>query len=296
MRLLLVEDHPELAEWLGKALSQAGYVMEALSRGDHADHALHSGAYDLVILDLSLPRLDGLEVLRRLRARGSLTPVLILSARSATEERVQGLNLGADDYLPKPFDLAELEARIKALLRRSGRLLPQARIGKLVFDLTSRLVSVDGQPLALTPRELALLEVLLQRIGRPVSREALFEKIFAFDTDTRAEAIEIHVHRLRKKLEGTGAVVNTMRGLLYGRYGELPGVQAMLRGISAVGAGLILATGIKMAMGLRQRAFSLPWAALVFAAIALWRLPMLWVVVVTAPLGVLLVRRLVRKP
>ncbi|HEY6897080.1 MAG TPA: response regulator [Rhodocyclaceae bacterium] len=215
MRLLLVEDHPELAEWVGKALLQSGYVVDLLGRGDYADHALQSEDYDLVILDLSLPQLDGLEVLRRLRSRGSTTPVLILTARGSTEERVKGLNLGADDYLSKPFELAELEARIKALLRRSGGLLPQVRVGKLVFDLTSRLVTVDGQALALTPRELALLEALIQRLGRPVSREALFEKIFAFDTDARAEAIEIHVHRLRKKLEGSGAAVTTLRGLGY---------------------------------------------------------------------------------
>ncbi len=217
MRLLLVEDHAELSQWVSKALRQAGYVLDVLDRGDHADHALHTEHYDLVILDLSLPGLDGLEVLRRLRQRekGVPTPVLVLTARGATEERVRGLNTGADDYLTKPFDLSELEARIKALLRRSGNLVPKVRIGQLEFDTTTRLASIGDQPLALTPRELAVLEVLLSRSGRPVAREALFEKVFDFDTDARVEAIEIYVSRLRKKLEGSGVVINTLRGLGY---------------------------------------------------------------------------------
>jgi two-component system response regulator TctD len=215
MRLLLVEDHPELAEWIGKALRQSGYALDVLGRGDHADQALVTEPYDLVILDLSLPRMDGLEVLRRLRARGSTLPVLILTARGSTEDRVKGLNLGADDYLPKPFELEELEARIKALLRRSGGLVPQVRIGRVEFDTNTRMLRVDGRPLSLTPRELAVFEALVARMGKPVARETLFEKIFAFDADTRAEAIEIYVHRLRKKLEGSGAVVSTLRGLGY---------------------------------------------------------------------------------
>ncbi len=217
MRLLLVEDHAELAEWVAKALRHAGYVLDVLERGDHAELALRTQRYDLVILDLSLPGLDGLEVLRRLRAReqGAPTPVLVLTARGSTEDRVRGLNLGADDYLPKPFDLAELEARIKALLRRSGNLAPTVRIGRLEFDTTTRLASVEGRPLALTPRELAVLEALLSRIGRPVAREALFEKVFDFDADARVEAIEIYVSRLRKKLEGSGVAINTLRGLGY---------------------------------------------------------------------------------
>lgn len=217
MRLLLVEDHAELAEWVAKALRNAGYVLDVLDRGDHADHALLTQTYDLVLLDLSLPGMDGLEVLRRLRAREQAqpTPVLVLTARGSTDERVRGLNLGADDYLTKPFDLAELEARIKALLRRSGNQAPMVRVGRLAFDTTSRMVTVAGQPLALTPRELAVLEALLSRIGRPVAREALFEKVFDFDADARVEAIEIYVSRLRKKLHGSGVTVTTMRGLGY---------------------------------------------------------------------------------
>lgn len=215
MRLLLVEDHPELAEWIGKALVQGGYVVDHLVRGDHADQALSTESYDMVILDLSLPKMDGLDVLKRLRGRKSTVPVLILTARGATEDRVRGLNLGADDYLPKPFELQELEARIKALLRRSSGQTPLLRIGRLEFDTTTRQISVDGRPLALTPRELAVFEALAARLGKPVSKEMLFEKIFAFDAEARAEAIEIYVHRLRKKLEASGATITTVRGLGY---------------------------------------------------------------------------------
>jgi two-component system response regulator TctD len=215
MRLLLVEDHPDIAEWVGKALVQGGYVIDHLTRGDHADQALSTESYDLVILDLSLPKMDGLEILRRLRARGSTTPVLILTARGATEDRVRGLNLGGDDYLPKPFELSELEARIKALLRRSSGHTPVLRIGRLEYDTTTRQICLEGRAVALTPRELAVFEVLAARLGKPVLREALFEKVFAFDADARVEAIEIYVHRLRKKLEGSGASISTLRGLGY---------------------------------------------------------------------------------
>lgn len=217
MRLLLVEDHAELAEWVSRALRQVGYAVDVLNRGDHAEHALLTQPYDLVVLDLSLPGLDGLEVLRRMRGRPATatTPVLVLTARGSTEDKVRGLNLGADDYLPKPFELDELEARIKALLRRSGQHAPLVRIGRLEFDSVSRLASVDGKPLSLTPRELAVLEALISRLGRPVARETLFEKVFRFDEEARPEAIELYVHRLRKKLEGSGAAVTTLRGLGY---------------------------------------------------------------------------------
>ena len=221
MRLLLVEDHAELAVWVAKSLRQSGFAVDVIERGDHAATALMTQSYDLAVLDLSLPGLDGLEVLRRLRHResgadsGPPTPVLVLTARGSTGERVQGLNLGADDYLTKPFELAELEARIKALLRRAGNQVPLVRLGRLEFDTTTRMASVGGQPLALTPRELAVLEALLARVGRPVAREALFEKVFDFDADARVEAIEIYVSRLRKKLEGAGVAINTLRGLGY---------------------------------------------------------------------------------
>ena len=217
MRLLLVEDQEELAEWLARALRQMGHAIDVMGRGDHADHALLMQPYDLVILDLSLPGLDGLEVLRRLRSRGNGVSVLVLTARGSTEERVTGLNLGADDYLAKPFELSELEARVKALLRRGGAggRAPTVRVGRVELDTNSRLVMLDGQPLLLTPRELAVLEALLSRLGRPVARELLFEKVFDMDADARPEAIESYVSRLRKKLEGSGATITTLRGLGY---------------------------------------------------------------------------------
>lgn len=217
MRLLLVEDHADLAVWVSKTLRQSGFVVDVVGRGDHALTALATQPYDLVILDLSLPGLDGLDVLRHMRSqeKTSRLPVLILTARAALEDKVKGLNLGADDYLPKPFELAELEARIRSLLRRSGNVMPTVRVGRLEFDTTTRLASVANKALSLTPRELGVLEVLIARLGKPVARNMLFEKVFSFDDDARAEAIEIYVHRLRKKLEGSGASISTLRGLGY---------------------------------------------------------------------------------
>ncbi len=217
MRLLLVEDHAELSIWVAKTLRQSGFVVDVVERGEHALTALLTQPYDLVILDLSLPGMDGLDVLRHLRAqeKTARVPVLILTARATLDDKVKGLNLGADDYLAKPFEVAELEARIKSLLRRSGTVLPTVRVGQLVFDTTNRIASVGGRPLSLTPRELSVLEVLVTRLGKPVPRNVLFEKIFSFDDEARIEAIEIYVHRLRKKLEGSGAFVSTLRGLGY---------------------------------------------------------------------------------
>ncbi len=217
MRLLLVEDHAELSIWVAKTLRQSGFVVDVVERGDHALTALLTQPYDLVILDLSLPGMDGLDVLRHLRAqeKTARVPVLILTARATLDDKVKGLNLGADDYLAKPFEVAELEARIKSLLRRSGNVMPTVRVGQLEFDTTNRIASVGGRPLSLTPRELSVLEVLVTRLGKPVPRNVLFEKIFSFDDEARIEAIEIYVHRLRKKLEGSGAFVSTLRGLGY---------------------------------------------------------------------------------
>ncbi|MFC7515239.1 response regulator [Herbaspirillum sp. GCM10030257] len=219
MRILLVEDHAELSRWLTKALQDARLSVECAMNGADADALLHTQEYALVILDLTLPKMDGLEVLKRLRARGSKTPVLVLTARGGLNDRVQGLNLGADDYLPKPFELAELEARVKALLRRSqGNEAVTLTCGALSFDTVSRMFTYGGAPLALTPREHAVLEVLLTRAGRAVSKEKLFDDVFALDDEANIDAIEIYVHRLRKKLERAepGRVaITTLRGLGY---------------------------------------------------------------------------------
>ncbi len=215
MRLLLVEDHHELAEWLGKNLRQAGYAVDTVHRGDHADQFLQTDHFDLVILDLSLPGMDGLDVLRRFRQRSGNTPILVLTARGATDDRVKGLNMGADDYLAKPFEWMELEARLKALLRRGVTQTLTIEVGQLSFDTASRLTTVNGSVVLLTPKETAVLEALLTRRGRPVSRDTLFDMVYSLEQDTRSEAIEIHVHRLRKKLEGSGVNIRTMRGLGY---------------------------------------------------------------------------------
>jgi two-component system response regulator TctD len=222
MRILLVEDHLELSHWLAKALRDAHLTVECAHSGADADALLHTQDYGLVILDLTLPRMDGLDVLRRLRARGGArgkTPVLILTARGGLEERVQGLNLGADDYLAKPFELAELEARVKALLRRSvGNEALVHTCGELAFDTVGRMFTYCGEPLALTPREHAVLEALIARPGRAVSKEKLFDEVFALDDDANLDAIELYIHRVRKKLDKRpdgGVAIATLRGIGY---------------------------------------------------------------------------------
>ena len=222
MRILLVEDHIELSRWLAKALRDVHLSVECALNGADADALLHTQDYALVILDLTLPKMDGLDVLKRLRARGGArgkTPVLILTARGGLNERVQGLNLGADDYLAKPFELAELEARVKALLRRSqGNEAVVHVCASLQFDTVTRMFSYGGAPLALTPREHAVLEALITRVGRAVPKEKLFDEVFKLDDDANLDAIEIYIHRLRKKLEAvsTGAAaITTLRGIGY---------------------------------------------------------------------------------
>lgn len=216
MRVLLVEDFPQLARSLTRALSDNGMVVDCVSDGLHADQLLTSEPYDVVVLDLSLPRLDGLEVLRRLRRRGSCVSVLVLTARCCTEDRVRGLNEGADDYLPKPFDLSELEARIRALARRSqGHAAPLLRCGRLTYDAVGRVFRLDDRVLALTPREHGVLEILITRAGTAVRKDALSDRLCTLDELISPDAIEIYVHRLRKKLEGSGLAIRTLRGLGY---------------------------------------------------------------------------------
>ena len=209
MRLLLVEDHAELAEWVGRSLRQAGFVLDVLGRGDHADQALRTERYDLVILDLSLPGLDGLEVLRRLRQResgadgGPPTPVLALTARGSTGERVQGLNLGADDYLPKPFEPKELVLRIKNILRRAPqeneKQETRLNLGLCRYDLETReLTGEDGEIVHITPVEQSMLSLLGQKPGQIFSRDRLAELLGA---GQGPRSIDVQVTRLRKKIE-----------------------------------------------------------------------------------------------
>jgi two-component system response regulator TctD len=216
MRLLLVEDSLPLSDWLAKTLRKDHYVVDCVHDGEDADLALRTQHYSLVILDLSLPGMSGIEVLRRLRARGSTVPVLILTANDTVPGRVSGLDSGADDYLAKPFDLSELEARIRAQLRRSeNRKNPVMTLGLLAFDSNMRQFTLDGAPLALTPREHAVLEMLIQRAGKPVPKKALAESVFGFEDEANPNAIEIYVHRVRKKLEGKDVGITTLRGLGY---------------------------------------------------------------------------------
>ncbi|MBA1288963.1 response regulator [Pseudomonas japonica] len=216
MRILLVEDHVQLSQSIAQALKAAGLTVDVLHDGVAADLALASEDYAMAILDVGLPRMDGFEVLARLRDRGRNLPVLMLTARSDVKDRVHGLNLGADDYLAKPFELTELEARVKALLRRT--LLGgerQQRCGALVYDLEARRFSIGEVPLVLTSREQSVLEALIARPGRVMSKEQLAAQVFGLDEDASAEAIEIYIHRLRKKLDGQGVAIVTFRGLGY---------------------------------------------------------------------------------
>ncbi|MBS7691861.1 response regulator [Pseudomonas lalucatii] len=216
MRILLVEDHPQLAASVAQALKAAGWTVDLLHDGVAADLALAGEDYALAILDIGLPRLDGFEVLARLRDRGQTLPVLMLTARGEVKDRVHGLNLGADDYLAKPFELSELEARVKALLRRSvlgGE--QQQRCGELLYDLGTRRFSLRGEPLSLTSREQAVLEAMIARPGRVMSKEQLAAQVFGLDEEASSDAMEIYVHRLRKKLEGSGVRIVTFRGLGY---------------------------------------------------------------------------------
>ncbi|WP_075181345.1 transcriptional regulator TctD [Pantoea sp. 1.19] len=215
MRLLLVEDTVELANWLQKALSQAGFAVDWVADGVAADHVLLSERYALVVLDVSLPRLNGLDLLARMRKRGQSTPVLLLTARADVADRVKGLNQGADDYLTKPFELEELEARIRALLRRSQGLGQEAQhFGELVLHEEGYFVLAD-RSLSLTPRETSVLTTLMQRPGKPVSRQYLYEQTFTLDDEASLESIELYIHRLRKKLAGSNVSIVTLRGLGY---------------------------------------------------------------------------------
>jgi two-component system OmpR family response regulator len=216
VRILIVEDDPLLADGLTRSLTRADYAIDLVADGGAADAVLATQAFDLVILDLGLPKLDGFEVLKRLRRRGGTTPVLVLTARDTLDDRVKGLDLGADDYLTKPFELPELEARVRALIRRGqsggGSLLTH---GPLTLDIAGRRASLDGVPLDLSARELGVLEVLMLRSGRVVSKDQLAEQLYNFDNDVGANAIEVYMHRLRKKLEPAGISIRTIRGLGY---------------------------------------------------------------------------------
>jgi two-component system OmpR family response regulator len=216
MRILLVEDDVILGNATSIYLRNIGYVIDWARDGKQADLALHNEVYDAVVLDLGLPQLDGLAVLKRLRTRKQQTSVIILTARDSLEDRIAGLDLGADDYLIKPIKLAELAARIRAQLRRQHATLSSIiEYPPLSLNTKDRLVTYKNQPFALSPRELSLLETLLLRVGKVVSKENFLENISDWDESLGTNAIEVYMHRLRKKLLSVGIEVRTVRGLGY---------------------------------------------------------------------------------
>ena len=216
MRILLVEDDAMLADGLMRSLKQADYTVDWTADGEEAETILRIQEFDLVVLDLTLPHMDGLEILRLLRARKVPVSVLVITARSEVDDRIRGLDLGADDYLTKPFEMGEFDARVRALLRRSrAGGLEILSCGSLSLDMVARRAYLNDQPLDLPRREFHLLEVLMSRQGRIISKDQIINSISDFHDELNPSAIEIYIHRLRKKLEAAGVTIRTVRGLGY---------------------------------------------------------------------------------
>lgn len=218
MRILLVEDDPLLGDGLTAGLRQAGFAVDWVKDGVASDHALKNETFDLVVLDLGLPRLSGMEVLRRLRERpgdaGSHTPVLVLTARDAIGDKVAGLDAGADDYLVKPVDLDELAARVRALTRRAaGRTMPQIHHGALMLDPIARQITQHGEAVELSAREFDLLQALLENVGRVMTRTQLEGALYGWRDEPDSNALEVHIHHLRRKLGNE--LIKTLRGIGY---------------------------------------------------------------------------------
>lgn len=214
MRLLLVEDDALLGDGLRAGLEQDGYSVDWLRDGTSAEAALGSGSYDLAVLDINLPGRSGLQLLKGLRHSGSTLPVLLLTARDTVADRVAGLDSGADDYLIKPFDLDELLARLRALLRRQGgRATPELRHGELVLDPAAHTVTLAGAPIEISPREFAVLQLLLENRGKVLSRSRLEEGLYSWQSEVESNAVEVYIHHLRKKLGQS--LIRTVRGVGY---------------------------------------------------------------------------------
>jgi len=214
MKLLLIEDNAQLAHWLAQLLREQDFVVDHVADGEAADRLLQQGRYDVVLLDLNLPRLSGKGVLRRIRERQDGVAVIVLTATASLDQKVLCLEIGADDYLVKPIEVRELVARIKALVRRQmpGKANDIA-VGDLRYDLRTRQFTLAGAELTLPPRERTLLEALVLRAGTAVSRQALVDSLFGLDEEASADAIDLYVHRLRKKLEASSATIITLRGV-----------------------------------------------------------------------------------
>ncbi|MBU0655653.1 MAG: response regulator transcription factor [Gammaproteobacteria bacterium] len=214
MRILVVEDDALLGDAIQAGLKQSGYAVDWVRDGAQADHALAVEAYSAVVLDLGLPRLSGLEVLSRLRSRQSSLPVLILTARDTVEDRIQGLDRGADDYLVKPFDMGELTARLRALIRRSsGFANPVLQVGGVELDPASHRVTYQGEVVELASREFTVLEALMLNVGKVLSRAQLEDKLYAWGQGVESNTVEVHIHHLRRKLYP--ALIQTIRGVGY---------------------------------------------------------------------------------
>lgn len=218
MRLMLIEDNRRLGGFISTSLQRSGFVVDHFATLADADSAAVTTRFDLIVLDLGLPDGDGMELLRGLRRQGNPVPILVLTARDALQDRVDGLNAGADDYLLKPFEISELLARINALLRRPGNALGrQLCVGNITFDTVGREIRVGEKVLCLSRRELAVLEVLMRRAGRVVPKDVIGDSIYGFNEPVTANSVEVAVHRLRKRLERvrSTAVVHTLRGVGY---------------------------------------------------------------------------------
>lgn len=216
MRILLVEDDKMLADAVARALTQSAHAVDVSHSGEEADHAVATSDYDLIVLDVGLPQIDGFEVLRRLRSRRSKVPVLMLTARDAVEDRVAGLDLGADDYLAKPFHLSELEARVRALIRRANANANSELVhGRLRLDTAGRRLYCDDQPMDLSVRELAVIELLLLKGGKVVTKQQIVDHLYGWDDTSSSNTVEVFVYRLRKKLESSGVDIRTVRGMGY---------------------------------------------------------------------------------
>lgn len=214
MRLLLVEDDPMIGDGVQRGLRQEGHTVDWVRDGDAAALAIAEGVHEMLLLDLGLPHLSGLDLLASLRRQGVELPVLVITARDAVADRVKGLDAGADDYLVKPFDLDELSARIRALMRRrGGRASPLIEHGVLTLDPATRAVTLDGRPVSLSGREFALLHALLERPGMPLSRAQLEERLYGWGEEVESNAVEVHIHSLRRKLGASW--IRNVRGVGY---------------------------------------------------------------------------------